>query len=217
MEIVRNHYRGFLEENYSTAITENEKNIIKNFIAQGRCLTVALYHYKQSLFLYFESTDLNGADLSPENLFPELSAKLKICPSLENDRKWAKMYNIYYHSIPKSTDDWARDGKKTRRGRIAKLVEDKLFSYVYYHKAIVDEGVFEGDKYQSIALHEDILFSYFEEPKIITRIKIDDDSESQVIHEWLKQDPESHFDHDLSGEENFLFIPEVFAMGKEDL
>jgi hypothetical protein len=30
----------------------------------------------------------------------------------------------------------------------------------YHHKAIVDEGLWYGDKYQSIALHENILFSY---------------------------------------------------------
>ena len=30
-------------------------------------------------------------------------------------------------------------------------------------------------------------------------------------------DPESHFDHSLSGEENFLLLDELFSMGREDI
>lgn len=37
--------------------------------------------------------------------------------------------------------------------------EDKLFSCVYYHKAIVHEGLLEGDRYQFIALHENIVIN----------------------------------------------------------
>ena len=106
----------------------------------------------------------------------------------------------------------------TRRcGRIAYLKEEKLFSYVTYHDALVREGLLKGAKYQAIALHEDILFSYFEEPRQSINIKKDDIQESKVIKQWLAADPESHFiPLPESGGENFTLLPEHFAIGIED-
>ena len=57
---------------------------------------------------------------------------------------------------------------------------------------------------------------YFEEPKEFTHIKKESTEESKVIKDWLAADPESHFDHTLSGKDNFLLLPEVFSMGVED-
>ena len=128
------------------------------------------------------------------------------------------MYHIYYHSVPKSVEEWKREGvPEKRRGRIAFVREDKLFSYTYFHKAIVDEGLLLGDKYQSIALHENILFSYFEEPKHMVNIREEAEKESEIIKDWLAVDPESHFIHMPEGEgENFMFLPALFALGTED-
>lgn len=217
--IIRNHYRGCLREDCALeGIVKEALSLdscsVKKAIKEGRCLTVALYRYKDMLFLYYEAIE---EELTPQELFPELSKYLELWPEKDGKTPWAYMYHIYYHAIPENTEIWKRTGKKVRRGRIAYLHKEKLFSYVYYHKAIVEEGLLEGDQYQSIALHEDILFSYFEEPKIMTHIKKDRKEESKVIKEWLAVDPESHFDHALSGEANFLFIDEIFSMGKEDV
>lgn len=217
--IIRKHYRACLlpdaaEEDIGKALKKDE-TVVKKFIAEEKCLTVALYPYKRMLFLYFEA--LNDK-VKPWQLFPETSKLLALWPGKEGDfSAWAYMYNIYYHSIPETKEMWIRTEKKKRRGRIAYLFPDKLFSYTYYHQAIVEEGLLEGDRYQSIALHEDILFSYFEEPKIFTHIKADIKKESEVIKAWEAVDPESHFDHSLSGEENFLLLDEIFSMGREDI
>ena len=192
---------------------EKDKSVVREAIASGHCMTVALYQHEDMLFLYMEALE---EELEPAVLFPHLSELLALWPQKDGFAAWAKMYTIYYHDIPKNEEYWARNEKKKRRGRIAYLHEDKLFSYVYYHKAIVDEGLLEGDRYQFIALHENILFSYFEEPKIFTHLKKDVQEESKVIQEWLAVNPESHFDHTLSGEENFLLLPEIFSMGLED-
>lgn len=220
--IVRKNYRASLltKENSGRVAQELvqqalelDSKVVREAIAAGRCLTVAMYQHEDMLFLYLEALE---EALQPDMLFPHLSKLLALWPEKDGLAAWASMYTIYYHDIPMKEEDWARTEKKKRRGRIAYLHEDKLFSYVYYHKAIVDEGLLEGDRYQFIALHENILFSYFEEPKIFTHIKKDSQEESKVIQDWLAVDPESHFDHTLSGEENFLFLPELFSMGKED-
>lgn len=211
--IYRSNFRGCIADvKCMEQALVHDKDILQQAVNQKKCLTVALYKHENMLFVYMEALE---EGLRPETLFPNLSKHLLPWPQRDGLHAWAKMYTIYYHAIPKTETDWARTEKKVRRGRIAYLKEDKMWSYVYYHKAIVDEGLLEGDKYQFIALHEDILFSYFEEPKCMTHINKSSMEESQVIDEWIAQDPESHFDHDLSGDLNFLFIEEVYSVGAE--
>lgn len=215
--IQRRNYRACLKEHVTIEELKKavriDSEIVRTAIEQKKCLTVAMYYHEDMIFLYTEGL---GGEADAGRLFPNVSKLLELWPQKGGKIPWVKMYTIYYHAIPEDEKAWIRQGKKIRRGRIAYLKEDKLFSYTYYHKAIVDEGLLEGDKYQFIALHEDILFSYFEEPKQLTHIKKDIHEESKVIKEWLAVDPESHFDHTLSGEENFLLLPEVFSMGLED-
>ena len=75
------------------------------------------------------------------------------------------------------------------------------------------EGLLSGDKYQSIALHENILFSYFEEPKTMINIRRDSSLTSEAIKEWMAVDPESHFMHlpECKGA-NFMFLPAYFVV-----
>lgn len=192
------------EENLKRSLILDE-TVVKNLVRGEKCLTAALYRHEDMLFLYYEALD---EMLRPQELFPALSGQLE---------PWVFMEPVFWHTVPGGRQDWARQGKKARRGRIARLLPGKLDSYVSYHKAIVEEGLLDGDRYQFIALQGDLLFSYFEEPKIFTHIKSEVQEESRVIAEWLKADPESHFDHELSGKENFLLIEEVFSFGAEEI
>lgn len=162
--------------------------------------------------------DMQTTAVRPEEFLGALAPLLMKWPGQKEDRLWAHMYHIYCHSVPKSREQWKRAAVPAlRRGRIAFLREDKLFSYIVYHRAIVEEGLLKGDKYQSIALHENILFSYFEEPKTFTNIQ-ELEEESSVIDKWMAADPESHFIHmPEGGGENFMFLPALFALGTEDL
>ncbi len=161
--------------------------------------------------------DVQATCVRPEKLLRPLEPFLQVWPGQKGDRLWVHMYHIYYHSVPESPEQWKRAAvPEKRRGRIAFLREDRLFSYTYFHKAIVDEGLLTGDRYQSIALHENILFSYFEEPKTFVNVRGDTSRESRVINDWLAVDPESHFIHMPQGKgENFMFLPALFALGVE--
>lgn len=163
--------------------------------------------------------DVQTTCIRPESLLMPLSPFLQLWPGQRGDRLWVHMYHIYYHSVPESPEQWRRAAvPEKRRGRIAFLRDDKLFSYTYFHKAIVDEGLLTGDRYQSIALHENILFSYFEEPKTFVNVRGDTSRESQVIRDWMAVDPEAHFIHMPQGEgENFMFLPALFALGVEEM
>lgn len=257
--IIRNHYMAQLKDEFLQDGDGNKKveetaevckDSAKRLIDEGKLLTVALYHYRNMLFLYYEEV-CDEAD-KPTDSEAE-ACGISVCRNLEkhavdeNDRciqeitpdifmrsfdgllekwpkdgsmvNWIKMFHIYYHNKPKSVEQWQQDRHpQYRRGRIAKLREDKLFEYVYHHVAIVNEGLLTGDKYQSIALYGDMLFSYFEEPKKFVNIKEDYEHESQAISEWLAIDPESHFiPFPEAGGSNFYIIPEYFAIGRENI
>lgn len=226
MKIHRMHYRAKLKDGYNkdtfkTALEKCEKNI-REAQRAGKVLTAALYladtaDISNTLFFYCEGVG-DDSVISVEELLAPINEYLQFWPGNTDSRRWVKMYHIYYHSVPETVEGWKRAAKpELRRGRIALLYEEKLFSYVYYHKAIVDEGLLKGDKYQSIALHENVLFSYFEEPKTMVNIK-NSDEESKVIEDWLAVDPESHFIHTPECEGlNFMFLPTLFALGVEDL
>ena len=216
--IIRCHYRGRLnlpsEETsaYSSAIAACRENA-EALIAKGKLMTAALYIYGRQLFLYYEAI---GEEMGPEAFMAPLSPLLSLWPEKENTVPWAKMYHIYWHCEPKDEADWRRDPKPLRRrGRIAYLKHDTLFEYVYHHFAIVREGLLKGDRYMSIALHEDVLFSYFEEPRSSVNIRRVDGPESQAIQGWLDVNPEAHF-IPLPGSngQNFLLLPECFAVGQ---
>ena len=178
----------------------------------GRLMTAALFRYGRQLFLYVEAV---GEELPPEELMAPLSPFLALWPEKEEDARWARMYPIFWHQEPLDADDWRRKTPPAaRRGRIAYLKEDKLFEYVYHHYALTREGLHRGDRYMFISLHEDLLFSYFEEPRSAVNIRRTEEGESEALKAWIACDPDSHFVHlPGSGGQNFLLIPQVFAVG----
>ncbi len=195
---------------------------VSGLIKEGRVCNLSFYRYLNMGFLYIEeiTADADAPFLNVEKTLKEFTPFLKPWPREEGDVFFAPMVNVYYHHIPDSDiDEWEKErtvGKKTRIGRIAFLFPDKLPSYVMYHTAIVQEGLLKGDKYQYISLHENILFSYYEEPRNNVNIK-GSDQESEVIKDWLSVDPESHFDRVKAKGENFLVIPCVFSIDRIDM
>ena len=214
--VYRCHYRGRLEAadaaQLSDLLQQCEQNA-QQLINDGAVMTAALYYYGNQLFLYYEAV---GEEIRPECFMAPLHPVLSQWPQKEETCDWALMYNVFWHDAPKDDEDWKRSvPPERRRGRIAWLKHDTMFRYVYHHFAIAEEGILQGDRYQSIALHEDILFSYFEEPRTPGNLRRDTTLQSQTIQAWLDVKPESHF-IPLPGSNgsNFLLLPQYFALGE---
>ncbi len=214
--IERKQYRGCLRagwkpEEFMEAV-KKAASAAQAAVEEGKLLTASLYRYQDMCFLYYEALQENVA---PEDFLSALTPFLEEWPEENGKTPWAYMYHIFHHSVPGETEDWIRERKegKTRIGRIAFLFPDKVFSYARWHQAIVEEGLLKGDKYQCIALHENILFSYFEEPRYNVNIRREPDRESREIEGWMKADPESHFDRAKAGGENFRIIEQLFTAG----
>ena len=214
--VYRCHYRGRLEEADAAQLVDLLQQCEQNaqqLINDGALMTAALYYYGNQLFLYYEAV---GEEIRPERFMAPLHPVLSQWPQKENTCDWALMYNVFWHDAPKDDEDWKRSvPPERRRGRIAWLKHDTMFRYVYHHFAIAEEGILQGDRYQSIALHEDILFSYFEEPRTPGNLRRDTTLQSQTIQAWLDVNPESHF-IPLPGSNgsNFLLLPQYFALGE---
>ena len=214
--IERREYRGALKEDGC----EKELKIVLNQVEEraeglvqtGSLLSVSLYRFRKMCFLYCEA---EGDPPQPESIFPMLIPFLELWPEEAGKLCWAPMYPVYYHCIPKEPESWmgGRKGKE-RIGRIAFLKEEKLTSYVYWHKALVEEGLFCGDQYQFISLHENVLFSYYEEPKTMANIRGIKEP-SAVIEQWEKQNPKGHFYREKTGGENFYVMKKLLSAGKE--
>ena len=213
--IYRCHYRGLLNTEDTAVIQplmEECQAAAQAMMDEGKLMTAALYYYGRQIFLYYEAI---GEEWAPEEFMGALHPILAQWPQKDEIRDWAKMYHIYWHNEPVDAEDWKREAApQRRRGRIAVLKQDKMWGYVYHHYAIVQEGLLKGDRYQSIAMHEDVLFSYFEEPRSSVNIRRVENGESEALKEWTAVDPESHFNH-LPGSEgqNFLLLPDYFALG----
>ena len=214
--VYRCHYRGRLEEADAAQLADMLQQCEQNaqrLINDGALMTAALYYYGNQLFLYYEAV---GEEIRPERFMAPLHPVLSQWPQKEETCDWALMYNVFWHDAPKDNEDWKRSvPPERRRGRIAWLKHDTMFRYVYHHFAIAEEGILQGDRYQSIALHEDILFSYFEEPRTPGNLRRDTTLQSQTIQAWLDVNPESHF-IPLPGSNgsNFLLLPQYFALGE---
>ena len=214
--VYRCHYRGRLEEADAAQLADMLQQCEQNaqqLINDGAVMTAALYYYGNQLFLYYEAV---GEEIRPECFMAPLHPVLSQWPQKEDTCDWALMYNVFWHDAPKDDEDWKRSvPPERRRGRIAWLKHDTMFRYVYHHFAIAEEGILQGDRYQSIALHEDILFSYFEEPRTPGNLRRDTTLQSQTIQAWLDVNPESHF-IPLPGSNgsNFLLLPQYFALGE---
>lgn len=219
-QVKRACYRAVLrsdagEEQISRAFAECQA-ILEQEKEEYRLLTASLYRYGYFLFLYTEGI---GEAAVPEKLFAPAAPFLQKWPAAieaqDGNREWILMQPYYYHALPETVEEWMRNRKPSlRRGRIALLAPGKWESYMTHHLALMREGLIEGDRYHFICMHENVLFSYFEEPKTMTNLQKKPGGQSKALEEWLLTDPESHFMRFVPGQgpgpdENFVFLPWV--------
>lgn len=190
---------------------ERCRDLAEELRAAERMMTVGLYYHGRQLFLYYEAL---GEAYGPETFMSPLDDLLMPWPEKGEPVLWAPMYPIYWHQVPEDSEDWIRPHAPERRiGRIAYLNHDLMFEYVYHHFAIVREGIFKGDRYQFISLHEDVLFSYFEEPRTNVNIRRTEEGDSEAIRDWMAVNPPSHFDTIPGTNGGFLILPDYFNLG----
>jgi len=134
-------------------------------VKQGRLMTAAGFAWERNLFLYYECV---GDDVRPEEIAGAVEPFLVDWPGQAELRKWVPMVDVFHFNEPASYGHWLRKAPVDRRaGRVAHLKPEMMSSYIYYHYQLQEERAFLGDKYEIIAMHENLLFGYQEFPKVI--------------------------------------------------
>ncbi len=230
LNVIRASYRAVLREGISEeligqAFAECQAEMELAY-REKILLTASLYRYGRFLFLYTEGV---GKRLEPKSMLASMSSVLQCWPGViekaDEDRAWVYMQPYYYHAVPANVGEWMRGRHpELRRGRIALLAPGKWEEYMEHHLALMKEGLIEGDRYHLISVHENVLFSYFEEPKTMTNLQScadlqrnsemqsSSDMQSAALEAWLRTDPESHFVRFADGQgpgpdQNFVFLP----------
>jgi len=221
-KIIRCQYRATvkaeIDEIAFSKVVDKSKQEACKARETDKILTCGMFRYNRMIFLYAEFIidDKLPIIADPSIWFPELTDFLCKWPEMDKEKEWVEMVPVFWFDLPVSLEQWKRKQNPDMRcGRIAVLYPDKIFSYICHHQAIVQEGLLKGDRYQSIAIHENILFSYFETPRDREVVNIKrEDKKSLEIDEWKKVDPVSHFNHfpEANGDD-FLIISTIFDVG----
>jgi hypothetical protein len=136
---------------------------LKAMVDNGSLMTVSLFKQSRSLFLYYEITEKY---VSPVELFPLISSLLEERPDENEYKCWIPMNDIFHFSNPVSVDHWRRkEAVKERVGKIARIKQHMLSSYIYYHYLLQEGHSATDNKYCLIGLDENLIFYYEELPK----------------------------------------------------
>lgn len=134
-------------------------------VAQGELMTAAAFVWRDNLFLYYECM---SREVLPDEVAGAAVPFLKEWPGQAQPRKWILMIDVFHFNEPASAEHWLRkEPVVSRVGRVAHLKPEMISSYIYYHYQLQEERAFHGEKYEIIAMHENLLFGYQEFPKVI--------------------------------------------------
>lgn len=162
----RYQFRAHCRENVDPNHFFNEAlPVLRNRMKEHGASQLSLFHFGTQLFLYFESP---VQSVDPHELFPHCEDALETWPGTDKPRRWVPMTDIFHYQKPISEKHWLRNNVSARPyARIAHLKPDKVASYVYYHYQYQEEKPGDGDKYGMIALHENLMFFYSEDPATV--------------------------------------------------
>jgi hypothetical protein len=186
--------------------------LVRKLLEEGRLMTAAGYRWERNLFLYYEC--IGRAELQPEDLFPAAEPCLEEWPGKREKRRWIPMIDVFHFNEPVSYEHWLRKRPVERRaGRVAHLKPEMMASYIYYHYQLQEERAFLGDKYEIIAMHENLLFGYQEFPKVIEEPLAPKKLDTAGTPEnWEDSRMDLHFQPWEDGHLYFKHIDTIFAL-----
>ena len=170
--IFRRQWRGFVcDENKLAQSKEGCLLRLEESLGKG-LLGLCAYRWQGNIFIYCEG---EGKPFDPHELLEPLLPALSIWPgeavtvcSAPQFRRWIEMIDVFHFNEPASKEHWRRKTLVEHRvGKVGVLKPEAVSSYIYYHYGLQEERTFAGDKYEVIALNENLLFGYFEQPEVI--------------------------------------------------
>lgn len=166
--VVRSVYRA---EWKTGATAQQAEDLVGNISAlrtkiDHEILTVSLFQWDEMLFIYSEGID---SPFDPNTHLDCGDLGLAKWPGGESGaRWWVPMMDIFHYNQPKDVGQWRRKAPvDIPFGRVIRLRPDMVSSYIFYHYQLQEERLGFGDKYGIIVMHENLLFFYQENPRVI--------------------------------------------------
>ncbi|OXM87146.1 hypothetical protein [Paenibacillus rigui] len=184
---------------------------VQRHVDGGGIMTIAAYKWQHHVFLYYECI---REVIQPEELFPSAEPFLEDWPGKAEKRKWMPMIDVFHFNEPVSYEHWLRKEPVERRaGRVAHLKPEMISSYIYYHYQLQEERAFLGDKYEIIALHDNLMFGYQEFPKVIEEPLAPKKLQTKGTPEnWNDSRMDLHFQAWEDGHLYFKHIDPIFTL-----
>ena len=163
-DVIRSVFRAEIGSN--TDVTAGVERVQKLADHKDSLLTASLFQWGTSLFIYAETV---GVAFSAEDALGDFGGCLKAWPDHSaEERYWVPMMDIFHYSKPQGVDHWRRKTPVEKPfARVIRLRPEKVSSYIFYHYQLQEERPGRGDKYGLITIHEDLLFFYQEQPRVV--------------------------------------------------
>jgi hypothetical protein len=192
-----------------------EKNV-KTMLRNGTFMTIAAFKWDKNVFLYYECIH---NEVQPEEIFTTIDSFLEDWPGKNHKRKWIPMIDVFHFNEPVSEEHWRRKAAvETIVGRVAHLKPEMVSSYIYYHYQLQEERAFLGNKYEIIAMHENLLFGYQEFPKVVEEPLAEKKLNTHGTPEnWSDSRMDLHFQAWEDGYLYFKNIEEIFSYYYENI
>lgn len=159
--IYRHYYTAQLLDGVSFG--DIEKQLGGSYTAPEAVVSITVSAWCKRLFLYFETRDVE--ELSPDVLWSGLESFLELWPGAEEKRLWVPMFDIFHYNAPVVDEEWMRHTEKVPFCMLMTIRPEKLASYIFYHHQLQEEDPGCGAQHAVIAMHENLLFHYMENPE----------------------------------------------------
>ncbi|WP_079913621.1 MULTISPECIES: hypothetical protein [unclassified Paenibacillus] len=212
MNVKRMIFRAQLREGQEEAGLKQllESQAARRLVDEGALMTIAAFRWMRNVFLYYECI---REEIHPDTLFQGAAPFLEDWPGQESKRQWIPMVDVFHFNEPVSYEHWIRKAPVERRaGRVAHLKPEMMASYIYYHYQLQEERAFLGEKYEIIAMHENLLFGYQEFPKVVEEPLAPKKLNTKGTPEnWNDSRMDLHFQAWEDGHLYFKHIEPIFA------
>lgn len=164
--IIRRMFRGIWKpgQEASGRLALEQQDSVRQLVREGVFMTAAAFAWQNNVFCILNAWKRKR---TRSNRFSSWPPPCRLARRSEA-QNMIPMVNVFHFNEPASKEHWLRKAPVERRaGRIAFLKREMMASYIYYHYQLQEERAFHADKYEIIAMHENLLFGYQEFPKVI--------------------------------------------------
>lgn len=218
-------YRAQLKRGYEDLLKDRTSLCaasLKKLVGEGALMTLTIFILENQLYLYYECC---SDEIKPHEMLPDLDSILEDWPGVADFtgsgvcggfRKWVRMTDIFDSSTPYDAGHWKRKQPVARRvGKLGFLKPEKVAAYVYYHYQLQTGSNATDNKYCTIAINENVLFYYDEEPHIEDRHPEKEAKGMAVPIENWQQFMDTHFflwEGDHEGDRKFKPMEHILSI-----